>query len=366
MNSFFEVNIDSRIGFKKLSKSDLGLSLTSNQTHIGLFEDTFKFTDQPHRTSLAKLIYKNESSELICLLDYIENPNGSYRSPKIRKGDHYELMVEGSQTNSVVRRIREIVSAVNPNQDWYLIWLGLTNQELVFYLVESSSDEYNAISRLIPSLAGGKIGILDPNFNAILNLLEVKIDDSNIDYLQNLEINAQTQDISSMPLRPRYFDIEKANKLYAQTGRKGEELIAEYFDKLKANRLIKNYDWVNRSRESSYPYDFEVLENSNQILFTDVKTTSYIFEQKMIFSNKELLFTSRNSNYHVYRVFDLNDSDPSLRICEDVKTLSSNLVKLISGIEIEAGKNETSINSIKFGISPTNNLLKFNSKISLS
>lgn len=86
----------------------------------------------------------------------------------------------------------------------------------------------------------------------------------------------------------------------------------------------------------------------------------------MIFSNKELLFTNKNPNYHIYRVFNVNETNPSLRICEDIKNLSSSLVKIIGKLDTEVAKIETSINSIKFGISPTNNLLKFNTEITLA
>ncbi|MEI9956717.1 MAG: DUF3883 domain-containing protein [Ferruginibacter sp.] len=127
-----------------------------------------------------------------------------------------------------------------------------------------------------------------------------------------------------------------------------------------------DFNWVNQSRESSFPYDFEINSLNGLNIFTDVKTTSYTFEQGMVFSKSELSFINQNSNYHVYRVFDLKEENPALRICENISTLSNPLVTNISTFEREILKNETKLNSLKLAIAPTNKLLNFNDKIILS
>ncbi len=165
MNTFFEINRQSKIGYKKLSEADLGTSASSNQTHIGLFDDTLEFVSEAHKTASAKFIYQNTSKELVCLLDFIENPDGSFRSPKIRKGDNHELEVDGIRTNSIVREIREIVRDTNTNENWFLIWFGLKNTELVFHLIRQNSKEYNKILTLIPNFeTRGRIEKTDNNF----------------------------------------------------------------------------------------------------------------------------------------------------------------------------------------------------------
>lgn len=131
MSTFFEINRQSKIGYKKLSEADLGTGTSSNQTHIGLFGDTLEFVNEAHKTASAKLIYQNTAKELVCLLDFIENPDGSFRSPKIRKGDNSELEVDGVKTNSIVREIREIVTATNPYENWYMLWFGLQDRKSV-------------------------------------------------------------------------------------------------------------------------------------------------------------------------------------------------------------------------------------------
>jgi hypothetical protein len=166
MTNILKINERGKIGFKKLSKSDLSSTDTSNQTHIGLFDDTLEFITTAHRTSLAKLIYQNSSKELVCLLDFIENPDGSFRSPKIRKGNINELRIGGVEASSIVREIREIANSFTSNENWYLVWFGLTNTELVFYLIRENSNEYREMLDLIPAFntkkRGGRIENTDP------------------------------------------------------------------------------------------------------------------------------------------------------------------------------------------------------------
>lgn len=95
MFTFF--NIEKRIGLKKLSGADLGTSSTSNQTHIGLFNEVLTFLDDSTSTT-AMLIHNSYCQILDCFFDRIENPDGTFRSPKIRMGT--------SSSDSVVSKIR--------------------------------------------------------------------------------------------------------------------------------------------------------------------------------------------------------------------------------------------------------------------
>ena len=84
---FFFFNNEKRIGFKKLSAADLGLSNTSHQSHIGLYEGVLNFLENTDVVKSAMLIYGDYCDILDCSFGRIENPNGSYRSPKIRIGN---------------------------------------------------------------------------------------------------------------------------------------------------------------------------------------------------------------------------------------------------------------------------------------
>ena len=85
-------------------------------------------------------------------------------------------------------------------------------------------------------------------------------------------------------------DIEKANKYFCQTGRAGEELINEYFDKECAAGHIKSYLWMNASRESGLPFDFIVSSDSSAALHVDVKSTQFDCNQPIVFSDGEIRF----------------------------------------------------------------------------
>lgn len=139
-------HIHAVIGIKKLSTADLGLSDKSHQTHIGLFENTLSCIDDLHLIDFCYLVTETETKKLLCLLDYIENPDGTFRSPKIRKGANEELTSEGEELNSVVREIRKVASKTGKDKDWYLLWFATENQHFVFVLFEFRSELFDLLS----------------------------------------------------------------------------------------------------------------------------------------------------------------------------------------------------------------------------
>jgi hypothetical protein len=140
------------IGIKKLSLADLGISEESNQTHIGLFEYTLACIDDLHLIDLCYLVAEKETKKLLCLLDYIENPDGTFRSPKIRKGTNEELTFKGKKVNSVVREIRKIAIETDVINDWYLLWFASDNQFLIFYLFKFRSELFDQLSAKIDGI----------------------------------------------------------------------------------------------------------------------------------------------------------------------------------------------------------------------
>lgn len=160
------------IGIKKLSEADLGSSIKSNQTHIGLFESTLITIDDIHLINLCFLFTENMSKKLLCLLDYIENPDGTFRSPKIRKGAKEELFFENKEMNSVVREIRSISKKIDQNKDWYILWFATDNHELVFVLFEFRSNLFDALSLKLDGIkVRQQLKNTDNAFHNILNEL---------------------------------------------------------------------------------------------------------------------------------------------------------------------------------------------------
>lgn len=159
------------IGIKKLSEADLGLSNNSHQTHIGLFENSLTCIDELHLIDLCYLVTEKVNKKLLCLLDYIENPDGTFRSPKIRKGAKEELIFNGHEMNSVVREIRKIVSEKEGVNNWYLLWFATDNQYLVFVLFEFRSKLFDSLSVKMDGLKQRQL--LGANDNAFYNCLKV-------------------------------------------------------------------------------------------------------------------------------------------------------------------------------------------------
>jgi hypothetical protein len=318
-----QVQTNSTIGIKRLSSADLGTSDTSNLTHIGLFDGTLNFLETRPQIISSQLIYSNRTIDLLAILDFIKNPDGTFRSPKIRLGHDWELNLTGTRINSVVREIREITQ--NTTMEWYLLWFGLDTNELIFFLFNENSNEYREVQAITGALGTRRQITNDSTeFRQLISYLNEKVENVNLEYYQELEIASQTgEQQTTRRIIPRVRDIEKANKLFKETGLRGEQLLYEYLELQKTNNFIRDFKWLNQSKESSMPYDFEIIENDNSVKFSDAKSTRFEFEQPIILSSGELYFINENRNdYLIHRLYEVNDS-PKLRICKNIYNVSN-------------------------------------------
>jgi hypothetical protein len=121
---------------------------------------------------------------------------------------------------------------------------------------------------------------------------------------------------------------------------------------------------MNKDKESGMPYDFEIIYNNGEVFYTDVKSTSYKFEQKMIFSGQEFLFINQNNNYLIHRVFDLKES-PKLKICHNAKNVSNRFVPNLNNFSSDVQSYGLKINSVKVEVPPILEYLIFDNEISL-
>lgn len=295
----FKIHEENTFGVKKLTDADLGQN-TGHQTHIGLYKDTLTHLKDEDKVNESYLIFQDRCERLDCFFDRIENQDGSFRSPKIRIGN----------TASIVRRIREYAShSIHP---LYLMWFGLDNKELIFVLFEEGSEDFQFFRRL--GVIGGSFRFTEE----IQQYVFSRFDSTNEDIMVELELNSQGIQGNN---RYRRIDIERANQMFRQTGRIGEELVFKYLDQLKHNSKINDFSWVNKSMESGLPYDFLVTQNDNKERYIDVKTTRFRFESPIVFSSQEVLFISREPIlYSVYRTYNIaNKKEPLLRICDNSK-----------------------------------------------
>lgn len=350
---FFKLHNENKIGYKALTDSDLGRS-NSHQTHIGLFDDILTFLPDSIEIPDAMVIY-DETIELLTVnFDRIERANGDFNSPKIKTG--------GRNTVSVVSFIRDKAKEFSSDTKWFLFWFGLESTQPVFFVFNDKSSSYNAIMQLGIDLSTGvkkRLTSSDKTFAGLLNYLESIVNHSSETFAEELEVAAQINErISKKYNNPyRTYDIEKAKKIFSDIGREGEELVNKYFSEQLARGIIQHYDWKNKEKESGLPFDFCVEKLDGGLVYLDVKTTNYSFEQKMIFSSQEVEFAESCPQYHIYRVYK-KDESRYLKICRDGKILFSHIhsktVTYKNSISCMAD-----VESVKFAIHPDNILLKF-------
>lgn len=351
---FFNLHREGKIGFKKLSDADLGLG-NSHQTHIGLMEDVFTFLHDRDVEEEAMFIYKNEISFINCYFDRIQTPNGTFRSPKIRKGDPNSI--------SVTKVIRDITHN-KPNKNWFLMFFGLESEQMVFYIFNDQSEDYIVLNNIIDTSKKNTVfSITDNAFNPILKYIEDKINKNGKHIIKELEIASQI----ATENKYRFFDLEKANRIFRDIGQKGEALVADFLEKKRINNKIFNYIWYNKNTETGLPYDFSVQLQNQSIIYIDVKSTSHQFDMPMIFSQNEIRCICNKSFYHVYRVYDLSNEmkNPKLRICENSKDLAKDISINIDSLIISLQDIQVSLKETKLAIKPSHKSLTFSKDIEL-
>src|SRR5574344_1128116 len=365
MERFFKLHNEKIIGYKALSEADLGISPTSNQTHIGLFDDILTFL--PNDIVIdenAMLIYNNKADTNIPLFfNRIKNPNGSFRSPKIITGCRDSL--------SIVSTIRNITRQF-PQSTWFILWFGLENEQVVFLLFNDTSDIYKSILNEIKIELNfstkDRIKSSDSRFYNLLNYIESIIDKSTQSIIQELEIDTQLYSTQSLEKKFRKFDIEQANNHFAQIGQLGEQFVANYFEQCKQREQIINYDWCNKNKESSFPYDFKIQDLNDNIIYLDVKSTKFPFEQKIIFSNREIEFikTCSTNCYNIYRIYDMGKNTAKLRICKSCNTHFFNLYNNILDFKEKLSAYKTELQNASITFKPNDVNLIFEQEIKLS
>lgn len=335
---FFFFNNEKRIGFKKLSSADLGISGTSHQSHIGLYEGVLDFLEDSDVVRSAMLIYENYCNVLDCSFDRIKNSDGSYRSPKIRIGQ--------DPNNSVVSKIREFANA-SPYEDWYLAWMGLESKELVFWLIKNNTEDYIIARKFFP-----KDNIVlkedSPTYNNAKEYLLKRINFLSINVQKDIEVSSLIGDLGN---KYRAKDLENAELQYKKIGKEGESLVAQYLEREKHANRISSFEWKNQSSESGLPFDFII----NNTLFVDVKSTRFDFEQYLFYSNQEIDFvmSQNKSTYAVYRVYDMEGEQKKLSICNNCQSYMKTIQHPINDFRKSIRAQQALIQSIKLGLKPS-------------
>lgn len=342
------------IGVKKLSDADLGKSTTSNQTHIGLYDGVLTFLDDSDVKKECLFIYNSSCKMRDCYFDRIKNPDGTFRSPKIRKG---------SNGKSIVDDIR-IIASTKPEAEWFLMWSCLESEQIVFWLFNNKSKDFQKISHILPKLSMVITGD-NPTYKLVKELFLQKINNTSNGIQKDLEVASQTGKNFRLYKRK---DIEKADKLFRQIGKEGESLIAEYLDKQKNANHIVSYHWMNANKESGAPFDFIINEGTPYEQFIDVKSTRFDFNQYIYFSNDEVKFIndlSDNLRYSVFRVYDMTKDIQKLSICNNCQKYITNIHTAINHFFNSLAQEQTILQNIKLGINPHHCFNEIQSPINL-
>ena len=364
MERFFELHNEQIIGYKAITDAELGRKPTTHMTHIGLFDDVLTFLPDELHDDSAMFIYESNADFLSLNFNRIEhNSSGRYRSPKIITG--------GRGTVSLVSTIKDIARSMDANFLWFLFWFGLESGQAVFWLFNNQSQAYKDITGLGLELiynSKGRITINDSIFAKILSYIENTLDSSTKNVVQELEIETQIPGKLITERRIRRYDIQRAQSIFTEVGKRGETFVAEYFDKLKFENKIKTYNWANENSESGNPYDFCYQDLADNIIYLDVKTTKFDFEQKIIYSDKEINFalTCPIGCYNIYRVYNLADSSADLRICRNCSYHFESINNNIINFQNNLNQIETNTQAISIAFQPTVQNLAFDAKISLT
>ena len=362
-----ELHSEQRIGYKPLSNADLGKSKKSGQTHIGLCQKVFTYLPNEYSYSDCILQYDNSIEHLPFYFDRIQRKDGNYDSPKTRFGNEDE--------NTIARRIREITSTQPADTKWYLIWFSLKDEQPVFILLNEKSQIYQDITAAnitFPTRASA-LTAKSPHFVTFLQLLEKHTAGIGVNPTEELqtadELEISVAKNAPTPADFRTFDIGEAREKREKIGREGEEKIKKYFEDCKARGKILNYTWANCGKESGLPYDFILETTADGIVYLDVKTTDYQFNEQMHFSSQEIAFATspnyENSKYHVYRVYKNDADELCLRICANARELFKSIHSFT--LDYKSAINTVArIETIKFTILPEQKLLVFGEEIKLS
>ena len=202
---------------------------------------------------------------------------------------------------SIVTFIRDKATEFPFDTKWYLFWFGLKSEQPVFFLFNNLSETYDEILDLgvkLPHGIKGRITPTDPSYSSLLKYLESVVNHAGFELVQELEFVAQT-DEPILTKKYRDYDIKKARELFSRIGKEGEILVDRYLEEQRQKGLISNYKWPNKDQESGLPYDFYIETLDCEIIYLDVKTTNYDFNQKMLFSSQEI------SNFKCKQILDL-------------------------------------------------------------
>ena len=337
------------IGLKRLSDADIGRAGRSHQTHIGLLGNTVTLEKNEFYT---KLVYENIYYHGISTIDFITNPDGSTRSPKLRTGENYD--------ESTYKKIKELCIK---DKEYHILYVQTAIDEIHFVLFYTNS---NLHTRLVEILEYNTVTTKNPwkkfeNWSevqkqAIRKLLYALIKVPEKDHEKEIE-DIILSGGTSVPRTIKEEDFEKIRASCQETGRKGEELLNNYLINQRNSQNIKDFIWLNENHESYKPFDFEITNIAGTINYVDAKTTKHSFEQPFYMSLQEIEFSSHNP-YSIYRLYNIENS-PKCSKTDKISTLGTDFWENYTSFKNMISSKDYSIGQINIKFKPESPVLEF-------
>lgn len=305
----FDFHEEKKISIKRLSDADLKRSAKSNQTHIGLSNHSLTYIQDNKKEYSAMLIYGSYCDILKCEVGRIQRKNGTFDAPNVKSNGRYG--------ESVVRSIRDFASN-DSNKPFYMLWFGLDIGTPVFWLVREGTDDFYILDSIcsISTMGDREVKTYDDG-DLVYPLLIAKVRER-LEKVSN-DLQRQLVMAAEMDDGTKFKDtaIKKAKMYIQEIGRRGEDLVNEYLERQHSAHMIQDFEWKNKSREQSMPYDFWIKDMAGKEQWIDVKSTEKEFDQPVVVSNNEINFITEKTNneYSIYRVYSMEEASALLKIC---------------------------------------------------
>lgn len=127
-------------------------------------------------------------------------------------------------------------------------------------------------------------------------------------------------------------DLKAALEKAEDTGWRGEGFVNAYLEKLRRENRISAFEWVSYENAIA-TNDFTVHVDGKNSLLIDAKSTGGDFDCPVHISASELLAMSESAlRYDMYRVFEMGESNATIRIAEDLGPLAKEILKAFEGL----------------------------------
>lgn len=124
-------------------------------------------------------------------------------------------------------------------------------------------------------------------------------------------------------------ELKNAKQKSDETGRRGEELVAFYLQKMLIDGDIIEYEWTSKEN-SIAPYDFKIRLSDGKKLRIDVKSTTGNFSTPLHISTAELITMAENAiyDYLLYRVYNLTEDGGMVRVSNPMSDYAQTVLKI--------------------------------------